>query len=574
MKISNHVIWGTITRLLQPREIALVAAEVARVRKQHPHIIFPVTHYTAEVISQIKSHLFDPETDLIVAGFPASGKEQVTPDDAEQVLFPANLIARPADSPVCIMSGGVSVFALGNMVLNWQLQQERKIDVFSRPFVRGRAPNKLDVEYTFPPDVVSAIDPEATKVLIHFATGTFNREVTALLASDFGFDCVAHAGHDITAEHLRPLHFGGWDLGEVGAIRCSPRDDTLLEVPYRLVSSERPGVTLINRGVEVSGENLMRVMVIGDVAGRLGVDALDRFLDLQTAKPDFIIVQTENCGAGEVPEKEGAVSEGTCLEMFDVLAKQMGERYFGTGGNHSFDYILGRALRENMTPLDLSHPSVTGHLSLPFNIDVTTDREIKPGLNLHHAARILKIDQSWLQDWSNYMVNIDGARLLILSLLLEEACPEGEAYPVLDARGFLPSLAVKLRAFFPGVDGIFMDVHSETTQEREKLHAAIMDLGAGSRLSAAWCTHQHAQQTKAYLEDGRLLAYDIGAVTPLVTYGHRGWIRFIAGDCKMYDIQPEIAQLLSPKVLVTGLEFLFDPGQARVVDYSFIQEIV
>ncbi|MDD5383215.1 MAG: hypothetical protein PHH60_06150 [Candidatus Margulisbacteria bacterium] len=568
------IVWGTINKSLSSREIRSVRSRLKEIRQDHEQVIFPVVNYSPGLIEQVRSRIIMPETDLIVAGYPACGHEAEAIVDLNNLLFPDNLIARPAGAPLKVHSGDCVIWALGNMMLSSQLAGDRQGHVYKTPFVKGRV-EELDLEYNLPPSIISAIDPARNNVLIHFEIGTFNKEMIALLASRAGFRYVINVGHGVAAEQIRELPFGGWDLGEVGEIRRDPFDGKYLEVPYRLISNERPQDSAVNRISDVNEPGLIRVQVIGDVVGAFGVKALERFLEAKrTSRPDLLIVQAENSAVRAVTEEEKGQENGMCRELFAVMQRYMGEKYFATGGNHALEYTIMSALKEDVSPVVAADPLVKNHLALPFNWDLVSDREIKPGVNLFKKAQVLGVNQAWLEDWSNFQIGVKGRRLLVLSLIMNGASVKGEMSAVLRDGQFLASVREKLEAYGRQVDAIFLDAHSETTQEREDLFRAIWSSGRPGKVSAAWCTHQHCQQTRAYLKDGKLFVYDIGGVFVLTNPEYKGWIKFIAGDSDLYEVILSGRTFLTDKAIVSGLEFVFDPAKASIVDYKFIQEVV
>jgi len=199
----------------------------------------------------------------------------------------------------------------------------------------------------------------------------------------------------------------------------------------------------------------VKILFIGDTFGRSGRRTVARFLPnlKKETNADFVILNAENLAGGT------ATNEKTLAEM-----EAAGVDFF-TGGNHSFSHL---EIFENGRK----------NLIRPANM-----RSGAPGVGFS-------------------VVEVSGKKLGIINLL-------GNVFLKTPTTHLFDAMETLLREMEP-VDGIFVDLHAETTSEKSAFFWRFC-----GRTAAIIGTHTHVPTADARIHKGTFFQTDIGMTGPL-----------------------------------------------------------
>mgnify|MGYP003109565230 CR=1 FL=1 len=202
----------------------------------------------------------------------------------------------------------------------------------------------------------------------------------------------------------------------------------------------------------------MKVLYCGDVVGRSGREVLKERLPtlIEETKPDWVLVNGENAAAGF------GITKTICKDFFDLGVDAI------TTGNHAFDQ---RAI--------LSYFSEQKKLIRPLNYPAGT-----PGSGLCVLEK------------PSY-----SGRLIVVQVM-------GRLYmdPLDDPFASLEKVLEQYSLKDPSINGIFVDIHAETTSEKMALAQAF-----DGRVSAVIGTHTHIPTADhQILRKGTAFQSDVG----------------------------------------------------------------
>lgn len=209
----------------------------------------------------------------------------------------------------------------------------------------------------------------------------------------------------------------------------------------------------------------MKVLVFGDIYGRVGREALTRELGTLKKKyqADFVIANIENATAGRGPVSEHAQD----IEKLwvDVM----------TWGDHIFDNV----------------PNINTYLNKKDSI-------------LIRPANFYESDKFSLK-WKGYiLIEKQGKRLLVIQVLGEVFMSHNVSNPFLKVSEILESIP---RSDY---DACILDFHRETTAELYGMWYYL-----DGKVSLVYGTHTHIQTNDAHiLKDGTGIIADVGMNGP------------------------------------------------------------
>lgn len=191
----------------------------------------------------------------------------------------------------------------------------------------------------------------------------------------------------------------------------------------------------------------MRIVFVGDIMGRAGREALEKYLPRlqKDLKPDVVIVNGENAAHGR------GITEKFCKEFYDIGADVI------TTGNHVWDQ------REI-----LSYIKRDGKLLRPANFPHGTPGN---GFYLHHVS--------------------EGRKILVVNLMARLFMD------TLDDPFQVMETILKVHVLGKTCHAIFVDLHGEATSEKMAFGHHF-----SGRISAVVGTHTHIPTADAHVMAG------------------------------------------------------------------------